>query len=364
MKLKAMNVVLPVLTVGILGLWLNAARGGSQDTLYYHISVVCDQDTAVRAESGGPAVLGKLFSRSFYVWGNECLGVGSGGESWLSSFAQWRNVLKKLPRRLRERQTALTPEKAPKTALEMLCTPARTQSGAFRVQTILCEFRLQRGRGKRLTYEAAVTDTVYHLLPGHTYRIATLTGDCPRTHSVYLRLDETKPPPTNELTQDFQNMLRTLKPASIPVNFYIRYEQHDSATGEIVLLQTTKQINFDPQRPFVLRFLTPSRVLASTWSVEPEYRIVGYLVPLQKDGDSLRCKLLLQQALGLNGKFTARAFTAKSLTLASKTPLRVVLFRPGLRIGVPTSDGQQTFVSLRRDLLKGVREELYITAYF
>ena len=364
MKLKAMNVVLPVLTVGILGLWVNTARGGFPDTLYYHIIAVCDEDSAVRAESHGSAVAGKVFGRSVYIYGTRCMGIGTSGENWLSSFARRRNVLQNLPRRLRERQPALAPEKAPKTALEMLFTPTRTQSGAFRVQAILCEFRLQRGRGKRLTYEAAITDTVYHLLPGHTYRIATLTGDCPRTHSVYLRLDETKPPPTNELTQDFQNMLRTLKPASIPVNFYIRYEQHDSATGEIVLLQTTKQINFDPQRPFVLRFLTPSRVLASTWSVEPEYRIVGYVVPLRRDGDSLRCRLLLQQALGLNGKYTSRAFTAKSLTLANKTPLRVVLFRPGLGIGVPTSDGQQTFVSLRRDLLKGVREELYITAYF
>ncbi|NOZ56147.1 MAG: hypothetical protein GXO73_05055 [Calditrichaeota bacterium] len=337
------------------------AVGSQPDSVYYQVMVFCDDDSLVRGSSGGQCAVGEVFQAHTYHYGQECLGTGIGGDDWLTGFARRRNLPRNLPETFRKNAPSLVPSKAPKEACNLLFSPVRARNGVYEVHTVLCIFHLQGGMKNRLHYSTTVVDTVFVVPPGHTVRVAQLRGDCPRTYSVYLRLDETRPPPVNELTTDFQ-MLEDIQPLTLPVNFYLRYEQRDS-TGTLCLLQTTKQINFDLQHPFVLRFLTPPPDTEEELKSWPEYRILGYVVPVERAGDSLKCVLLLQQALGTEGHFGAKVFIRRQITLTRGEPLRVILLGTHLGIGVPTVSGKQELVTLEQ-LLKGRREELYITAYF
>lgn len=345
---------------GILALEADSKQVDGQSQLHYQVVLVNEPDSTVRNEGGGPVAPSGIFHSSGYVFGEHCEGVGGGGTVWQDVLLLPFRVTKPLPEDVRN----LVPRVAYNATFHVR---RETASGVLKLSAVVSLYRFRQKSQPGLQYEVAVFDTTCTVAPGHPVRLLTLQDGCPNRVAVYVRLIESTEALRTDFSPDLQELLRGIQPARIPVNFYLRYEQRDSVSGRVVRLLSTKQIGFEPAKPFVFRFANPVppelQAHPESW---PEYRIAGYLVPLKRRADSLHCVLLLQQGLGYGGRMKVSMFTHKRFTLPKGDLVRIVLQSPKMSLQIPLPDqpGQYVRIQARDGFLKGIREELYVRAYF
>ncbi len=337
------------------------SAGGTQTSqLRYYIALINEPDSTARSDGSGPVSPSGLFHSSGYVFGKQCRGVGNGGSQWQDVLLLKFRLAKPLPNEFKD----MTPRVAYNATFYV---HRDSTSGILRLNAVISLYHFKRKNQRGLQYDVTVFDTTCTVPPGHPVRLLTLQDGCPNRVALYVRLDESSATFSENLIPGFREILRKVRPANIPVNFYLRYEQRDSATGKVVRLLSAKQINFDPAKPFVFRFANPIppelQAYPENW---PEYRITGYLVPLEHSGDSLRCVLLLQQSLGHGGNMQVSTFTHRKLTLPNGDLVRIILRTPQMSASIPLPDRPKKYlrVRARNGFLKGIREELYVRAYF